>query len=576
MPMLKRFVVIVGTRGQVAESTAGKPAGRPSRRGLSGLVTGTSAALWLALVLNVLPLSVATAQEPAPEPPAPATEPDKPAEPPAPATEPDKPAEPPAPATEPDTPAEPPAPATEPDKPAEPLAPATEPDKPAPAEQPDKPSEPTTSAASLPVAPGDRLVFVRDGDIWTAEPDGGAARPLTSSPDREVRPVPSPDGSAVAYEVYDTDKQDYDIWLQPVEGGSARRLIERARNPSWSPDGGRLLFAMRRRSSLDLWLMNRDGKGLMRLLDTLDNEYLPVWAPDGARLAFVREIREANRTRYELILRAADGTEETILSRLSQGISSLCWAPSADLLFTSREPDDTLDRLYRVSPDQGEAVELTAGFDGGAAGLWTGTGDGILYLEKRNETSRIAFLAQGQSQAVTGLRDGDAEVALLPGPSHRAAQITVLGRRSYYLPTPVIAELDVLVPLPDLAVQLGLEVKDEGETVTIASPTVSITIDPGVGQATVATATGPEDRAILPRPETIGGVLMLPLKTIAEWFGLRVEWKPAERLLRISNPNRPAAPPATGEPPPEPGAPPPPGDGAGPPPDQGQPPPEPQ
>jgi len=153
--------------------------------------------------------------------------------------------------------------------------------------------------------------------------------------------VPCPDGSAVVYEVYDTEKQDYDLWLVAVDGGSPRRLVERARNPAWSPDGGRLAFSMRRRGSLDLWLLNRDGEELMRVLDTPDNEYLPVWSPSGGALAFVREIREANRTRYELIVRAADGSETTVHSRLGQAITSLCWAPGSALLFTSRTEINT-------------------------------------------------------------------------------------------------------------------------------------------------------------------------------------------------------------------------------------------
>jgi len=390
--------------------------------------------------------------------------------------------------------------------------------------------------ADLPVAAGDRLVFVREGDLWTAEPDGSGARPLASTPEREVRPVPCPDGSTVAYEAYDADQQDYSIYTIGVTGGTPRRLMERARNPAWSPDGGRIAFSMRRRGSLDIWLMNRDGDDLQRVLDTPENEYLPVWSPSSGTLAFIRETREANRTRYEIVARAADGSETVVHSRLGQSISSLCWAPSADLLFASRTEDDPLDRLYRITPGAAEAVTITDGFDGGLAGLWTGVGDGILYLERRNDQSRPAFFDDGRSEPLNGLRDSDAELALLPGQTRRAAQITVLGRRSYYLPTPEVAGEDVLVPLPDVAKQLSLTVESEGDTVTVSSPTISIAINPATGQANLSTPAGPDTRPLQPKPKAVDGVLLVPLKTLATWYGLRAEWKPAERTLRISSP----------------------------------------
>lgn len=398
----------------------------------------------------------------------------------------------------------------------------------------DEPAAETPAAA--PFAAGDRLVFIRDGDLWSAAPDGSAARPLASTPEREVRPVPCPDGSVIAYEAYDTEQQDYGIWIMAVNGGAPTRLIERARNPAWSPDGGRLAFSMRRRGSLDIWLMNRDGDDLMRVLDTPENEYLPAWSPSGGSLAFVREVREANRNRYELIVRAADGSESIVYTRLGQGLTSLCWAPSESLLFTSRRDDEPLDRLFRIVPGEAEPVAVTDGFDGGAAGVWTGTRGGIIYLARRNDQSRIAVLDGEQSTALSGLRESDTEPAVLPGPANRAAQLTILGRRSYYLPCPQIAGDDVLVPLPELAKQLSLTIKAQGQTVSVSSPTITIAFDVPAGSAVVTTLAGDETRPLLPAPRTVDGVLLVPLKTVATWLGLPVDWRPGERLLRVSRP----------------------------------------
>lgn len=59
--------------------------------------------------------------------------------------------------------------------------------------------------------------------------------------------------------------------------------------PSFSPDGGKILFEYRTDSlceNYDVYLINRDGSGLQRL--TEDGGVLPVWSPDGSRIAFVK------------------------------------------------------------------------------------------------------------------------------------------------------------------------------------------------------------------------------------------------------------------------------------------------
>jgi len=119
-----------------------------------------------------------------------------------------------------------------------------------------------------------------------------------------------------------------------------------------------------------------------------------------------------------------------------------------------------------------------------------------------------------------------------------------------------VVDGDVLVPLPDLARQLSLTVKSEGPTMTISSPTVAVALDLATGLASVTTPTGPETRPLQPATLTIDGVLLVPLRTLATWFGLQAQWQPAERILRVSRPGQAAvAAPTEPAPPPEPGAP---------------------
>lgn len=79
-----------------------------------------------------------------------------------------------------------------------------------------------------------------------------------------------------------------DLWALPARGGVAKRLLSSqlpASRPSWSPDGGRLLFQS-----------GPDAAGRIRVLDTQEGTAVdlagqpegsrhPTWHPDGSRIA---------------------------------------------------------------------------------------------------------------------------------------------------------------------------------------------------------------------------------------------------------------------------------------------------
>lgn len=413
-----------------------------------------------------------------------------------------------------------------------PPPPVTEPmEEPAP-----PPAAESAGQEKLPVlAPGDEVIFVRDGDLWAVRSDGEGLRQLTRTPqEREIRPMASPDGTAIAYESYDSDRGDYGIWSLPTSGGVPQLLIEAARQPCWSPDGGRLAFAMQRGGSLDIWLASRQGTDLIRVLNTPEQEYLPVWSPGGERLAFVREIAEGGRTRYVLTVRDALGQEEELVALLGRAISSLSWAPSGRILYSApSEGAEPVQRVYMIDPGHGPE-ELTSGLDGAQMPTWSPHANGFVYVESRHEQSRLMFRKLGgNATPVPGTQNGDVEPAVLPGPSTRAPQIYVLGQRSFYLPVPILRDDDVLIPAAELADQLGLFMKVEGDKLVFTNPDREITIDPAQRQAEVNTKVGQEIQPLVPGPELVAGVVMLPLKHVAALFGLHTEWQDEARILRI-------------------------------------------
>jgi Tol biopolymer transport system component len=92
----------------------------------------------------------------------------------------------------------------------------------------------------------------------------------------------SPDGTRVASFRLD---QQQDIWLYEFGRGVSTRFtfapsIER--NPVWSPDGSRLVFASNRSGHFDLYQKNANGTGEDELLLKSDQDKVPTsWSRDG-------------------------------------------------------------------------------------------------------------------------------------------------------------------------------------------------------------------------------------------------------------------------------------------------------
>ncbi len=153
-----------------------------------------------------------------------------------------------------------------------------------------------------------------EGDIYLVRPDGSNLKRLTASNDisRDGNLVWSPDGKQLAFsahrngnvEVFLLDVQDAlrgdTASLQLTDSQSfARNLVT-----SWSPDGSRIAFSSDRDGNTEIYIMNADGSGIVRLTDHPDSDMEPAWSPDGKMIAFSSN-RDGESENYILEVEAA-------------------------------------------------------------------------------------------------------------------------------------------------------------------------------------------------------------------------------------------------------------------------------
>ncbi len=110
--------------------------------------------------------------------------------------------------------------------------------------------------------------------------------------------------------------------------------------PAWSPDGTRIAFARWIGDAPDIFVVHRDGTGLVRLTDNPGQDVEPVWSPDGGSIAFLTE-RDGKSLVYVM---DADGGNQQPFIGMPEGIASLDWSPDGTKIVFDR----MVDYVYRI------------------------------------------------------------------------------------------------------------------------------------------------------------------------------------------------------------------------------------
>lgn len=176
-------------------------------------------------------------------------------------------------------------------------------------------------------ADGKMIAYVAEDqghvDLFVARVAGGGRVRLTNDEMHKSCPHFSPDGERIVFTRLGSETGSSEVWTIPALGGQATRLISRAADANWSPDGARIAFVLRRPGEPDaLATAAADGANLRIVLGS-DPRYPffrnPGWSPDGKQLAVVRS---AGGISGELWLVPLNGRAPRRVSHDAPGVSS--------------------------------------------------------------------------------------------------------------------------------------------------------------------------------------------------------------------------------------------------------------
>jgi len=190
--------------------------------------------------------------------------------------------------------------------------------------------------------------------VPTVAPTATATSTPTSLPAATPTATPTPSSSSttqrLARVAFWSDRDgNFEIYVMDADGSNLTRLTKHSTvgndqvdngYPSWSPDGGKMVFCNFTGDIVSMDVMDADGSNLTRLTQLTRNYWdsalfsdcSPAWSPDSAKMAFTSR-RDGN---VEIFVIDADGSNETRLTDNPADDVDPQWSPDGSkIVFSS-------------------------------------------------------------------------------------------------------------------------------------------------------------------------------------------------------------------------------------------------
>lgn len=227
-----------------------------------------------------------------------------------------------------------------------------------------------------------------DGSEGRTEPGNQAPPETPSRPDPRAGNAPP---AMEGYICFQSDRDDVphyqesnEIYRMNADGSGQIRLTHNSVEDytcSWSPDGSQIVFASERDGAAEIYVMNAYGDGQKRLTHNNVDDVYPEWSPDGTKIVFASR-QDGD---LEIWTMKPDGSGATQLTFNTANDSHPSWSPNGKYIAFVSDRDGVLTEIYRMNADGSAQTRLTHDDVDNWYPQWSPDSSQILYYHRPDD-----------------------------------------------------------------------------------------------------------------------------------------------------------------------------------------------
>ena len=261
-----------------------------------------------------------------------------------------------------------------------------------------------------------RIAYEQSGRIYVATVKTDSSTDNTDSGDdmavalltEGFEPTWSPDGTKILFVSWAHGHRDF--FVIDSDGTDRAPLTSSRRAEyaaSWSPDGTKIAFHAYPDGDSEIFVINSDGTGETRLTRNNDQDKNPVWSPDGTKIAY-----NSKPVDREIFVIDSDGTGKRQLTDNEVHDTSPDWSPDGTkIVFVTVDAGEGDGEIAVMDADGTNVVQLTDTAITEFQPIWSPDGTRIAYLTDDGADHEIAVMdADGTNKRQltdNTVRDGD-------------------------------------------------------------------------------------------------------------------------------------------------------------------------
>lgn len=200
-----------------------------------------------------------------------------------------------------------------------------------------------------------------NSEIYLYDIQSKLSEQLTFNPNTDDMVAWHPMGNKITYRsntegrIEDIVVYDFDINLRTNLTRDPPGITIEDRQPSWSPDGRKIVYSSFASGNMDLWVMDADGSNKLQITNTPNYDTEAAWSPDGTKIIFRRWSESGMALMlYDL---ESEKVEEIVLPGQQR---MPAWSPDGRWIsFVSHPTLNDRPEIYLMRPDGSDLRLIT-------------------------------------------------------------------------------------------------------------------------------------------------------------------------------------------------------------------------